>query len=165
MNRELTYFVSVIGVAAASCSGTGSSFDASSLKDGGGDSNVVAAATFSTVYSQVISAQCAPCHTTPTGVGVTGGKLDMTSRAAAYANLVDVNAASRECGGKGKRVVPGHPESSILYLKVSPSDPAPCGSKMPLDRTALAQGDVDLIASWIRGGAIDDVNETQRRSR
>jgi hypothetical protein len=113
------------------------------------------APTFTNVYA-VITARCTPCHTTPTGIGVVQGGLDMTSRATALANLVGKPAAGIACAGKGTRVTPGQPDASIFYLKVSLDDPSPCGSKMPLTGGPLAKSETDLFEAWITAGAKDD---------
>ena len=46
--------------------------------------------TFTNVYANVISARCTSCHR-PGGGGVNVGMLDMSTQAAAYANLVGVD--------------------------------------------------------------------------
>jgi hypothetical protein len=112
--------------------------------------------TFSQVFSQVLEARCQSCHGTPTGVGITEGKLDLSSQPIAYANLVGVAAAGTACAGQGTRVVPGNAPGSLLVLKVSLDDPAPCGGKMPLDAAPLTRDQTNLIAGWINAGALDD---------
>src|SRR6185369_15124452 len=101
-------------------------------------SSKVATPTFTQIYTTTITNKCSPCHTTATGDGVNFGKLDMTSQATAYANLVNQPAAGVNCGGKGTRVVPGDAKSSVFYLKVSTEDPSPCGNKMPDNLPALS---------------------------
>jgi hypothetical protein len=67
----------------------------------------------------------------------------------------------------GTRVIPGDPEDSILYLKVSQA--SPCGARMPANPTTLlTKGTAEfsgtplpddqqqLIADWIANGAKDD---------
>jgi len=135
---------------ALGCSGTNSK-SSPSTTDAGGDSGPPA--TWTQVYTTVIAQRCSPCHTTASGIGVDIGKLDMTSQATAFKNLVNVAAAGAECGGKGTRVVPGMKDMSIMYLKVSLDDPSPCGEKMPLGGPSLAQSEVDMIDTWITAGA------------
>jgi hypothetical protein len=113
------------------------------------------AATFSQVYSDIISPICVQCHN-PQGIGVTMGKLDMSTKAAAFADLVGVAAMGTACGGKGTRVVAGNADGSILYEKVDPGMPSPCGSKMPLGLTPLTEAQANEIESWINGGAKND---------
>jgi hypothetical protein len=119
--------------------------------DGGGGGDA-ASATFTQVYA-IISMRCTPCHTTAAGIGVMQGHLDMTTKMAAYMNLVNTPAAGVACAGKGTRVTPGMPDSSVMYLKISLDDPAPCGSKMPLGLPPLPQAEADTIEAWIMGGA------------
>ena len=97
-----------------------------------------------------------PAAARPAGNGGAFGKLDMSSQDTAYANLVDVPAAGSECAGKGRRVTPSNSATSILYLKISPTDPSPCGSKMPLGGVALPQNEIEQIASWINAGAMNN---------
>jgi hypothetical protein len=114
------------------------------------------APTFTQVYTTVIQQRCMPCHTTATGIGVSQGHLDMSTKAAAFMNLVNVPATGVECTGKGTRIVPGMEEQSILYLKVALDHPTPCGAKMPLGLPALPETEVDMIEDWIRAGAKND---------
>ena len=65
-------------------------------------------------------------------------------------------AAGSECSGKGTRVVPDMPEMSVLYLKIEPNVPAPCGSKMPLDGTPLTEDQATEVEDWIMAGAMND---------
>jgi hypothetical protein len=106
----------------------------------------------------VISQKCNPCHTGtgPAAIGISVGHLDMTTQAMAYTDLVNVPTAGASCAGVGTRVVPGNAQNSIMYLKVSLVDPAPCGAKMPFGLPPLAQSEVDLIKGWINGGALND---------
>ena len=103
------------------------------------------------------------------GGGFTVGGLDMSTPAAAYANLVAVPAAGTGTGTSGVtcaslapggllRVVPADAAASLIYGKVSAklaSTQPVCGSPMPTPATAvpLTQAQVDLIAAWINAGA------------
>jgi hypothetical protein len=109
--------------------------------------------TWTQVYSDIIGPTCAmPCHN-PNGPGVMYGMLDMSTQQTAYMNLVNVMAAGTKCAGKGTRIVPGMPDMSILYLKASDDDPAPCGNKMPDGTNGLAAAQSDEIQAWIAAGA------------
>ena len=121
--------------------------------DAGADAG--AAPTWTMVYSQVITTRCTPCHTMPNQIGITIGRLDMTSQATAYTNLVNVAAMGAACSGKGSRVMPGAPDSSVMYLKVSLDDPTPCGAKMPLGGMLTAD-EANTIEAWIMAGAHND---------
>jgi len=69
------------------------------------------------------------------------------------------------CSEMGTRVIPGQPDQSILYLKISQTQP-PCGVQMPADPaalsamatavfsgTALPDDQQQLIHDWILDGA------------
>jgi len=99
------------------------------------------------------------------------GQLDMSTAAAAYANLVGVPAAGTGPGTSGVtcgslapsllRVKPNDSASSLLYDKVNSKLTGtlpPCGSPMPtLDANPpLRQGQVALIKAWIDGSALND---------
>ncbi len=103
--------------------------------------------TFTEVYDQVLNGSCMSCHT-----GIIGqfDGLDMSTKATAYANTV--NKSSSRCT-RETLVVPGHAESSLLYLKVTSP---PCGSLMPQNAPALPQSSIDLIKTWIDEGAPND---------
>jgi hypothetical protein len=135
--------------------------------------------TFTNVYSDVIGARCTGCHAPGKG-GVTVGMLDMSTPAAAYANLVNVPAmgtgagasgvtcgslgvnAASDAGGDASvllRVVPDDPTDSLLFEKVNSklqgTNP-PCGSGMPLTGAPLTAPQVGLIQAWIAAGALND---------
>ncbi|AKV03273.1 hypothetical protein AKJ09_09936 [Labilithrix luteola] len=137
--------------------------DATTIVDAGADADAqrsqvvdasdIDAPTFTQIYTTIISVRCAPCHTTPEGIGTQVGQLDMTTQNAAYMNLVDAAAAGASCAGDGVRVVPGDAAASLMFLKVDLTDPAPCGSKMPLGGPPLAPDEVTQIQDWINAGA------------
>ena len=126
--------------------------------------------TFTNVYTTIIGQRCTGCHR-PGGSGVVVGVLDMSTPAAAFANLVGVNAQGTGAGMSGVtcasvmpplvRVAPGDANSSLLFNKVHSklaATPAPCGSPMPLPATAapLTQAEVDLISAWVAAGALNN---------
>jgi hypothetical protein len=121
--------------------------------DAAPEAEAAATVTFTQVYTTVITQFCAPCHTAAGGIGITTGNLDMTTQAKAFTNLVNVPAAGASCSGMGVRIVPGSPATSLLFKKVDLTDPAPCGSKMPLGLPPLSQANIDLIGAWITAGA------------
>ena len=141
------FFASGIACACSSSSSSNTNTGTQTNSDAG------ATPTFTEIYTNIIEVKCMGCHTSATGSGVTAGKLDMTSQAAAYTDLVNAKAAGSACSGKGTRVTPGAPDSSIMYLKVSLDDASPCGGKMPLGGTPLEQAEVDQIEAWINAGA------------
>jgi len=128
------------------------------------------APTFTNLYAGIISARCVSCHR-PGSSGVTVGLLDMSTQAAAYANLVGVNAQGIGAGSSGitcasvtpplVRVIPGDAADSLLFSKVHSKligALAPCGSPMPLGGAAppLTAAEIDVITGWIGGGALNN---------
>lgn len=126
--------------------------------------------TFTNVYATIIGVRCTGCHR-PGGSGVVVGQLDMSTQTAAYANLVNINAAGTGAGTSGitcasvmpplVRVIPSDANNSLLFNKVHSklvATPAACGSPMPLPAGAapLRQSEVDLIAAWINAGAMNN---------
>ena len=116
----------------------------------GGGSNPVTGnggVTLLDVQSQVLTPRCAisGCHV---GSGAPFG-LDMSSASASKSHLV--NVASGETPSM-MRVLPGDSASSYMYWKIT-ANPGIGGDPMPLAGGPLSQAQIDLIASWIDGGA------------
>lgn len=114
---------------------------------------IVRSPTFTAVYQQVLVPNCALpfCH------AGTGDYLELADMEIGYTSLVNAPAQGPGCAQTGlKRVDPGHPETSLLVLKVTTP---PCGDKMPrlpgsamnLDPLAIQQ-----IKAWITLGAKND---------
>ena len=121
--------------------------------------------SFTEVYAKVIQPSCTSDYCHYSGVGYRYSALDMSSQVTAYWSLVDQLAAGASCSDMGTRVVPGQPESSLLYLKVSEPMP-PCGSQMPANPTtltvtgtsvfsgtAISADQQKIIYNWILEGA------------
>lgn len=102
--------------------------------------------SFSKDVQPILTKECADCH----GAKKAKAKLNMDP-SVAYKSLV--NAPSTEVKGAAL-VTPGHPETSILWLKVSHAqkegDPMPKGM---FGAKKLPQEQLDLIKAWIEGGA------------
>lgn len=110
-------------------------------------------ANFSSIYARFNSTQCATagCHDS----GTAGGGQDYSmSKDDVHATLLGdtVNVMGKQM--QAKRVVPGDPDASFLWIKVSRDD-APLG-RMPLAATPLQQCDLDAINAWITNGAMND---------
>lgn len=114
--------------------------------------------TFTELFTNILTPSCAAafCHGTPVG-----GMLVMANRDIAYQGLVDQVAmgvslveGGIDCATTGlKRVVPGEPEMSLLYLKLM--FPPPCGDQMPVAALLPAE-DIEQIRLWIEAGAPDN---------
>lgn len=106
--------------------------------------------TFTSVYTKVIAVSCVGCHG-PTHV--TG--LDMTTKTAAYGNLVGIKAGNGGAGscndGVRTRVVSGDASASLLFQKIAHTND--CGSGMPLGGAKLSKTKIALVQGWINAGA------------
>jgi hypothetical protein len=92
---------------------------------------------------------CSSCH------GIQVPDMSFATKSTAYAGLVGVSAQGSACGRTGeKRVVAGSSATSLLYTKVAGTQT--CGVRMPKGKVALLQTSIDLIKSWIDGGALND---------
>jgi outer membrane protein assembly factor BamB len=133
------------GAEAAAATGGGSS------SQGGGPVDPNA---FSTIYKQLIAPRCAGmvCHSASLG-----GRLSIPASATAStvrASIVDHAATGSECSTSDMSlVVPGEPDMSLLYRKLT-NEP-PCGSRMP-PASALTASELDRVRQWIANGALDD---------
>jgi len=130
------------------------------LSFGCGSGAPPAADSFTKVYPEVIAKTCSSdyCHNISVNT-----PLDMSSKVRAYWSLVDQPCSGSNCYGQGTRVIPGQPENSIMYQKLSATT-VQCGLQMPLDTdmflkgtlqfsAALPQPQQDLIRNWIQDGA------------
>jgi hypothetical protein len=100
------------------------------------------------LIQQVFNENCVTCHTTTSDLDLSPGH--------AWANLVGHSAPPAEsCGGT--LVVPGNPDGSYLYDKLSRA--APCfGIQMPrgdFSSDPLPACLVTMVRSWIVAGALD----------
>jgi hypothetical protein len=116
----------------------------------GGSAGAAGPNSFGALYAEVFTTCAIPiCH----GGGRAG--LDMSSREAAYASLVDRPAdAAGPCAMLGKRrVVAFAPEDSLLLLKLDIRPP--CGQQMPVGGQ-LPEAERERVRQWIALGARDD---------
>ena len=69
---------------------------------------------------------------------------------------LDTQDGSRHDMGGYSAVVPGDPDSSILYQRVKPlseGGTTDCGNKMPQGSEGLSAEQAELVRAWIAGGA------------
>jgi hypothetical protein len=124
-----------------------------SCKDSGVDPNALVVIPPATEVSLANDIQpifnsngCTSCHGGSGGLFLTQGQ--------AYSNLVNVNAQAA-CTTQ-KRVLPGNPDASVLYIRTSANTAdTQCGinSRMPQGSPRLPQESIDLIKNWITQGA------------
>ena len=113
--------------------------------------------TFSRLQSDVFAKSCAVggCHVGST-VAISG---NLSLAGDAYQNLVNVTPTNLNAKQDGlRRVVPGWPDSSLLYHKLlSPSRSAhDYGNVMPSGAAPLTAGQVEYVLQWIAAGAPRD---------
>ena len=151
MGRLLGISLVVLMVSACGSSGGG----------GGGGGGLVP--TLTSISADIFAVNCTTgCHM-PGGIGFTqtGSGLDLSSTAAAFASLVDVDAFEGMCGTAfdescGKRVLPGDPDSSYLINKLEGMNLSFNTGQMPLLLPPLTPEEIDVIREWIADGALDN---------
>lgn len=100
----------------------------------------------------IFKTHCEKCHVKPGGVGFTMTKLSLES-SDAWDSLVNVKSIEMLQVKKitMMRVLPGVPDSSYLYQKITKSTPA-YGARMPAEATSpLSDADILVIKTWITG--------------
>jgi hypothetical protein len=102
------------------------------------------AVTFSGDVQPIFNSRCTGCH----GVAGNAG-LNLTADDS-YENLVGVQAS----GYDAILVVPGNPDSSVLYNKVA--DTGVYGATMPAAGTPLTSQQIETMRTWIEEGAEDN---------
>lgn len=117
------------------------------------------APTMAAIYDEVLSLRCAVtfCH-----IGGAGTTPIMSNKDHTYEQLVGVPASGSLCADAGLagllRVDPGHPETSLLYLKVeNPPPKGLCGDPMPSGNAPPLEAlDIEQIRQWIVQGATNN---------
>lgn len=103
------------------------------LATGGVPNTIVARPSFTANIEPIFSAKCVICHS---GTNATAG-LDLTS----YQSMAKLHIW-----------IPGNPQQSLLYEKITGTIPP----RMPLGGPYLPPGAVQTIANWIKEGAPDN---------
>lgn len=117
---------------------------------------------FTDVFANVLSTpslqggQCVGCH------GSMGQYQIAATKNVAWSQLV--NAPHHRGGGCTQAgisslVVPGSPSTSLLYLKMTSTQPMACGDGMPamsMVTPASPRTLIVTVGSWIRAGALND---------
>jgi hypothetical protein len=121
----------------------------------GGTAAVSGPATFTAVLAAFTGANCGLCH----GMATIGGGLmfkpeDAMGTYTALVGPVSAGTNSSMCGGK-TYVVPGMPDASLLYDKVSKTTPM-CGARMPATGVPLTDDQIKTVHDWIMAGAKND---------
>jgi hypothetical protein len=114
---------------------------------------------FDNIQQTIFTPRClsAGCHN-----GVDRQNNLVLEEGQSYANLVGVvpfNDAARAAGLQ--RVVPGQPDQSFLYIKLTLPGASELGSPMPLIGGPLAPADIERVRAWILEGAPGSTAPTQ----
>jgi hypothetical protein len=167
LNARLLACLVCVSLASVGCPGNDATPIGAAGSGGGVAGNTAASAgsagsstpavSFSAIYAMIFpmstNARCNACHGMPAN-DITNGNLHMgMDQATAYSALMGTTSTSSMCGAKAY-VVPGQPDLSLLFQKLSPTPP--CGSRMPLGGSAFSAAQLDMIRSWIAGGAKND---------
>jgi len=139
---SLRVAIGVFLLASVACAGDGTGLDG----DDGGDE-----VTLSRDVQPIFTVNClfSGCHAGSSpeeGMSLVAGQ--------AFSNVV--NVAARQLPSMN-RVTPNLPDNSYLVHKVQGTHldvgVGGSGSRMPLGRSPLSQGDINLIRAWIQAGA------------
>ena len=102
--------------------------------------------TFTDIQAKIIrDTRCSICHNNPGFGGLQMPAEQAVSYAAVMGNTVG--------GLPAKRVVPGNPDQSTFYLKLTANPPFP--SRMPTGG-ALRDCEIAAVRQWIMNGAAND---------
>jgi hypothetical protein len=120
-------------------------------KDAGVEAPPATAYTYTTGIENLLVQNCGGCHYAAPGVNVQGGF------SFSYANVTGVTNGHPGCtllDASKRRVVPGKPENSLLYIKANlDNPPSSCGGHMPFMGSRLSDNNLKVIYNWILAGA------------
>jgi hypothetical protein len=162
------------GGAAGSSGGAGQTGDASK-PDGSVTDGSAKLVPFQSVVD-ILNAQCTGCHKSNDG-SVTG-LIDLQTTAGLYARLTSPLPSGQEgqCGfpdggtddagdaamANRIAIVPGDTANSLLYLKISGTQPMGCGARMPRVKLTLDDGGTTTVAcDQADGGAVNCLTPEQ----
>ncbi len=112
------------------------------------DGNVV---SYSGDIAPILVGDCDGCHS-PGGIADLSGIALRLTPDVAFDMLTTMQSVQNPSLAF---VVPGDPDASLLFLKVS-SDNPPVGVQMPRSLPPLTDAAVELIRLWIEQGALDN---------
>jgi len=97
----------------------------------------------------IFKSKCVSCHAKPSGSAWGTTQLSL-EESLAWDSLVNIPARLAPRARPMKRVWPGLPDSSFLYLKIT-TPPSGGGVKMPASGAPLTQAQLDIVKTWIIG--------------
>ena len=107
------------------------------------------AVTFVADIQPILNERCINCHAPGAFAQMVGIPWDFREDTA-FDDLVN-RVSSQDADFT--LVVPGDPDSSLMFLKISSESP-PVGEMMPLGGPPLTDGEVQLIRAWVEQGAL-----------
>jgi hypothetical protein len=128
------------------CAGTCGDCASGQSCSGSGQCSWPARAFAADVYPIFQVAGCPDCH----DASSPSAGLNLSSASAAHENLVGADAG--ECTPTRKLAVPLSPETSYLINKLTGTGMC-SGVRMPRNRPALTNAEIDLVRAWIGSGA------------
>ncbi|MDB4891560.1 MAG: hypothetical protein JWL61_3415 [Gemmatimonadetes bacterium] len=142
----------LLAFAVAACGGDSASGGTASIPST--PSPVDGAASFAQIQNTILTPSCATssCHIGSTPQGNLSLAADV-----AYANLINAVPANANARDDGlRRIIPGKPDSSLLYHKLvfPPGHHAhDYGNPMPTGTAGLSIGQLEFVRQWIAAGA------------
>lgn len=134
--------ISLLGMGLWACPGTLE--DPSLFADAGPGKGDAAAACNANV--DIFQKKCLSCHSTASKQG--GLDLEATGL---FDRLKAQKATGTGCAS-ALIVDATTPENSLLLKKVSGTQPATCGNRMPLTGEALSASEIACVSAWIKAG-------------
>jgi hypothetical protein len=144
-------------VTSAGMSATGAAGTAAGAPSSAGAAAPSGEATFTAVVAIFLDQKnnCRLCHMMQTiGGGLVFDPMDKQATFQALVGTTSKGTLGSQCGGK-TYVVPGQPDASLLYDKLSKAMPI-CGMRMPATGTVLTDAEIATVRAWIAAGAMNN---------
>ncbi|MBT6176597.1 MAG: hypothetical protein HOI23_05065 [Deltaproteobacteria bacterium] len=111
--------------------------------------------TYSGDVWPLIESRCSACHDAA-GQEYYNSNVLFVDAASTYDVLLNGDVSADTVGGFTKYVVPGDAANSSLFDKIANDPPDSGGNVMPGSGMMLSESDIDVIGSWINGGALNN---------
>ena len=111
--------------------------------------------TYSGDIWPLLESRCVVCHDAA-GKAYYASNVLFANASETYEVLLNGAVSEDTLGGYTKYVVPGDVANSSLYDKIANDPPNSGGSVMPGSGMMLAPSEIELVASWIASGALDN---------
>ena len=111
--------------------------------------------TYSGDIWPLLESRCVVCHD-DAGQAYYDSKVLFNDSSTTYDVLLNGAVSEDTLGGYTKYVVPGDPSSSSLFDKIANDPPNSGGDVMPGSGMMLSDSDIELVETWIAGGALNN---------